>query len=89
MAILVLSDCNYSAYEKYSILLISSLHIISVNCSIVCSDGDLWLVNGSVPSEGRVEVCVDGQWGTVCGWRTTPLNAQVACRQLGYGELCE
>ena len=44
------------------------------------------LVDGSVPSEGRVEVCVDGQWGTVCGvnYRRHQEAAEVVCRQLGY-----
>ncbi|KAK7089640.1 scavenger receptor cysteine-rich domain-containing protein DMBT1-like [Littorina saxatilis] len=42
------------------------------------------LVNGSRPSVGRLEVLVDGQWGTVCDDEFGVSDARVACRMLGY-----
>ena len=46
--------------------------------------GDVRLVGGQQPTEGRVEVCVGGLWGSVCDNHWNLNNAQVVCRQLGY-----
>ena len=42
------------------------------------------LAGGLSAHEGRVEVCLNGRWGTVSddGW--SEHDAQVVCRQLGY-----
>ena len=49
-----------------------------------CTDGDVRLQSGRSTLEGRVEICMDSVWGTVCddGW--TSLDARVVCRQLGF-----
>ena len=38
-------------------------------------------MGGSTSREGRVEVCVDGHWGTVCN--NNPQLARTVCSQLG------
>ena len=50
-----------------------------------CTQGDIRLVAGARDSEGRVEVCNQNQWGTVCdmGWDLN--DGHVACRQAGFG----
>ena len=54
-----------------------------VGC-LVSEQGNIRLANGSTPYEGRVEVCISGQWGTVCDDAWDGNDAGVACRQLGF-----
>ena len=49
-----------------------------------CTHGTTRLIGGTSSLEGRVEVCVNGLWGTVCSHGWTARDANVACRQLSY-----
>ena len=41
-------------------------------------------MGGTNVTEGRVEICINKAWGTVCDTYWDNREAQVACRQLGF-----
>ena len=49
-----------------------------------CAYGQLRLVGGNVPNEGRVEICINNVLGTVCDDSWSSIDATVVCTQLGY-----
>ena len=51
--------------------------------------GNIRLVGGSYSWEGRVEIYLDGEWGTITGNGVGDVDAHVVCRQLGYDTHCE
>ena len=52
----------------------------------ISEEGQVRLLNGTSPYEGRVEICYGGLWGSLCGRYSTWNNqeARVVCRQLGF-----
>ncbi len=49
-----------------------------------CTTGDLRLEGSNDISKGRVEICYENLWGTICDdyWDST--SAGVVCKQLGF-----
>ncbi len=47
-------------------------------------DGTVQIAGGPSPLVGRVEVCVNRTWGTVCENNWNDLDALVLCQQMGH-----
>lgn len=63
-------------------LVVLFLSVAGEECN---TDGGVRLVgqDGISASEGRVEVCINGEWGTVCDHNWGASDAEVVCGQLG------
>ncbi|XP_063960661.1 uncharacterized protein LOC129267821 [Lytechinus pictus] len=48
------------------------------------SNPDVRIVNGLTPREGRVEIRINGVWGTICDENLSFNDAIVVCRTLGF-----
>ena len=75
-----------SATSYYSSPVVSVICQGNTTSQPDCSSRDLHLVDGERESEDRVEVCVEGFWGTVCDSGWDQREACVVCSQIGFGE---
>jgi len=73
------ATCSYNLHNLFS----------SPATSNECRDGSIRLRGGSTARQGRVEICIEGRWGTVCDSSWNSKDATVVCRQLGYPSLGE
>lgn len=50
----------------------------------LCQDGAVRLRGGQSNAEGRVEICFDNRWGTVCDDLWTSRDGNIVCKELGF-----
>ncbi|XP_071141936.1 neurotrypsin-like [Mytilus edulis] len=78
-----LLNCNYN----HDISPCRHYQDVGVHCFLNCSTGDeggLRITDGVTENQGRLETYYKGEWGTVCDNQFQNVDAEVACRQLGY-----
>ena len=76
-----------SRYTIYNVHINTYTFILVSTKQANCINGEVRLVGGSDPYEGRVEICVNEVWGTVCSNSWSTADANVVCRQLGYSHI--
>ena len=89
-----LTDYTCSNYDDASVICQCKIFIFALNYGVHlivndvvysnCTTGDVRLTDGPTEYEGRVEICMNGVWGSVCdyGWDTN--ETITVCKQLGY-----
>ena len=66
------------------------ISFISIATAERCStEGEVRLEDGTAANEGRVDICLGGEWGAVCDDDWGASDARVVCRQLGLPAQCK
>ena len=80
LGVLTASWFNYFSLPVYHFLFTTSCSFAPVDTTVP----PVRLVGRATPSEGRVEIFINDQWGTVCDDYFTWYEGGVVCRQLNY-----
>jgi hypothetical protein len=85
------SELNTSVMKVLFVLVATASLLTATEQVQAQNNGDIRLVNNNqitIDISGRLEIFIDGKWGTICGNSGTDLQAvaDTACRQLGLTE---
>ena len=75
-----LVNCTYSSTHNCG-----HFEDAGVTCGVTpqCNNSDIRLVGGSNDNEGRVEMCINYYWRTLCASAWRVYEASLVCKQLG------
>jgi hypothetical protein len=78
-----LIDCPHLPLGTHNCGHIEDAGVRCQGTATTCTQGAIRLQGGTA-NQGRVEICNTNVWGTVCDDFWGAVDAQVACRQLGF-----
>ena len=78
------TSCRLAACITLMVCICNRIPMYVPPCVVHCTPGEIRLKGSSIPRQGRVEVCVNGTWGTICDDFWDNRDASAVCRQLGY-----
>ena len=79
-------QCYANVSKVYYINILMCFVSLDINATVdtSCGNGDVRLVGGANYLEGRVEMCYNKLWGSVCHRSWDTADANVVCEQLGH-----
>ena len=78
-----LIDCPANPLGQHNCAHSQDAGVSCTDLVATCPQGAIRLQDGVSNTTGRVEICNNNVWGTVCNDLWGPADAQVACAQLG------
>ena len=74
----------HSYYHLHTLKDSQCIYNCTTELNGLCTDGDVRLEDEDKKYEGRIEICYNGEWATVCNAGVDDSVAVVVCRQLGF-----
>ena len=65
--------------KSYTVSKVDNVDLIEKDMRIL--DG-----NGKISNEGRLEIRINGKWGTICNKDNSQTSAKIICKELGYND---